>query len=126
MCVEWLFIRPLVANIAGWFIAFIVSFMGHYLLTFRHLSARWTIALRRFFLVSTCGFLFNEVVYAWLLSNTRQSYELMLGLVLLGLARSEEHTSELQSLMRISYAVFCLKKKRKTKHDDINYIYMLE
>src|SRR3546814_5740411 len=29
------------------------------------------------------------------------------------LARSEEHTSELQSLMRISYAVFCLKKKQK-------------
>src|SRR3546814_3482431 len=29
--------------------------------------------------------------------------------------RSEEHTSELQSLMRISYAVFCLKKKNKTK-----------
>src|SRR3546814_5206062 len=31
--------------------------------------------------------------------------------------RSEEHTSELQSLMRISYAVFCLKKKTKYKHD---------
>src|SRR3546814_4905726 len=31
--------------------------------------------------------------------------------------RSEEHTSELQSLMRISYAVFCLKKKRKTLHN---------
>src|SRR3546814_3667040 len=31
------------------------------------------------------------------------------------LDRSEEHTSELQSLMRISYAVFCLKKKTKTK-----------
>src|SRR3546814_1249038 len=30
--------------------------------------------------------------------------------------RSEEHTSELQSLMRISYAVFCLKQKNKTKH----------
>src|SRR3546814_6564843 len=30
--------------------------------------------------------------------------------------RSEEHTSELQSLMRISYAVFCLKKKKTTKH----------
>src|SRR3546814_3099825 len=29
-------------------------------------------------------------------------------------ARSEEHTSELQSLMRISYAVFCLKKKKKS------------
>src|SRR3546814_6590146 len=30
-----------------------------------------------------------------------------------GVTRSEEHTSELQSLMRISYAVFCLKKKKK-------------
>src|SRR3546814_8734505 len=30
--------------------------------------------------------------------------------------RSEEHTSELQSLMRISYAVFCLKKKKKEKN----------
>src|SRR3546814_6874032 len=30
--------------------------------------------------------------------------------------RSEEHTSELQSLMRISYAVFCLKKKNNNKH----------
>src|SRR3546814_6260392 len=30
--------------------------------------------------------------------------------------RSEEHTSELQSLMRISYAVFCLKKKNNHKH----------
>src|SRR3546814_1886954 len=33
-----------------------------------------------------------------------------------GVLRSEEHTSELQSLMRISYAVFCLKKKNK-KHE---------
>src|SRR3546814_20677702 len=31
----------------------------------------------------------------------------------IGIERSEEHTSELQSLMRISYAVFCLKKKKK-------------
>src|SRR3546814_9965571 len=39
--------------------------------------------------------------------------------------RSEEHTSELQSLMRISYAVFCLKKKKnninKTKNHEITY-----
>src|SRR3546814_4715529 len=33
-----------------------------------------------------------------------------------GRLRSEEHTSELQSLMRISYAVFCLKKKIEYKH----------
>src|SRR3546814_1376529 len=34
--------------------------------------------------------------------------------------RSEEHTSELQSLMRISYAVFCLKKKKNQYHQLIN------
>src|SRR3546814_10814444 len=34
--------------------------------------------------------------------------------------RSEEHTSELQSLMRISYAVFCLKKKKKLNHKNAN------
>src|SRR3546814_9800769 len=45
-------------------------------------------------------------------------YVQVLGAILAGVllghyARSEEHTSELQSLMRISYAVFCLKKKNK-------------
>src|SRR3546814_9096773 len=35
--------------------------------------------------------------------------------------RSEEHTSELQSLMRISYAVFCLKKKKTYKETKINH-----
>src|SRR3546814_6107501 len=41
------------------------------------------------------------------------------------LARSEEHTSELQSLMRISYAVFCLKKKHKhtIKHNTFQIEY---
>src|SRR3546814_10637602 len=48
-------------------------------------------------------------------------YGLRLGALALGTMarlnpwRSEEHTSELQSLMRISYAVFCLKKKKKIK-----------
>src|SRR3546814_10196960 len=37
--------------------------------------------------------------------------------------RSEEHTSELQSLMRISYAVFCLKKKKKKKSHSVAYEY---
>src|SRR3546814_2904115 len=35
------------------------------------------------------------------------------------IGRSEEHTSELQSLMRISYAVFCLKKKNNKNHKTI-------
>src|SRR3546814_4432430 len=39
-------------------------------------------------------------------------FEVVVGLCLV-LIRSEEHTSELQSLMRISYAVFCLKKKKQ-------------
>lgn len=85
-CVEWFFLPPLVANTVGWLTAFAVSFVGHYLLTFRHLGALWTIALRRFFLVSACGFLLNEAVYAWLLSITRESYEVVLALILLGLA----------------------------------------
>src|SRR3546814_1554384 len=40
--------------------------------------------------------------------------------LLLGDVRSEEHTSELQSLMRISYAVFCLKKKKHNYTNEIN------
>src|SRR3546814_6176409 len=39
---------------------------------------------------------------------------------ILTVKRSEEHTSELQSLMRISYAVFCLKKKKKRTQKDIS------
>src|SRR3546814_10711593 len=47
-----------------------------------------------------------------------------LGLITLSISalilwRSEEHTSELQSLMRISYAVFCLKKKKKKKQSKV-------
>src|SRR3546814_6346152 len=38
-------------------------------------------------------------------------------------ARSEEHTSELQSLMRISYAVFCLKKQKKTHQAQTHIIH---
>src|SRR3546814_7434246 len=37
-------------------------------------------------------------------------------------ARSEEHTSELQSLMRISYAVFCLQKKKQSQQDHMRAI----
>src|SRR3546814_1182582 len=42
-----------------------------------------------------------------------------------GQPRSEEHTSELQSLMRISYAVFCL-KKNKIKHTNIRTLYTVQ
>src|SRR3546814_5354802 len=42
-----------------------------------------------------------------------------------GIARSEEHTSELQSLMRISYAVFCLKKKTPIYYQHSFFILLL-
>src|SRR3546814_10256814 len=41
----------------------------------------------------------------------------LLAIIALSTPRSEEHTSELQSLMRISYAVFCLKKKKHNTHN---------
>src|SRR3546814_9220232 len=40
--------------------------------------------------------------------------------------RSEEHTSELQSLMRISYAVFCLKKKTLESHSQLQSVHKLQ
>src|SRR3546814_2772461 len=49
-------------------------------------------------------------------SRRRHRQRLLLDIIAIGVVaaqdRSEEHTSELQSLMRISYAVFCLKKKK--------------
>src|SRR3546814_6348436 len=44
-------------------------------------------------------------------------------IIIIGSARSEEHTSELQSLMRSSYAVFCLKKKHVNK-EQIQYSHL--
>src|SRR3546814_2438837 len=43
-----------------------------------------------------------------------------LAAIQVGVPRSEEHTSELQSLMRISYAVFCLKKKISNSHKPLS------
>src|SRR3546814_5228298 len=50
------------------------------------------------------------VIQEWLKARSEGADE--------GNKRSEEHTSELQSLMRISYAVFCLKKKTKKHYPD--------
>src|SRR3546814_9420819 len=57
-------------------------------------------------LIVSAALLANQ---SWVLASVALA---LAGLVLL---RSEEHTSELQSLMRISYAVFCLKKKKNHK-----------
>src|SRR3546814_2083321 len=50
---------------------------------------------------------------------------IMAGLAIWGSLRSEEHTSELQSLMRLSYAVFCLKKKTNDTNQKLKLKYSL-
>src|SRR3546814_4185166 len=69
----------------------------------------------RVFYFTTCGWM----MWNWLISALASQATLLLydGSPF---ARSEEHTSELQSLMRISYAVFCLKKKNKLTHTTTN------
>src|SRR3546814_7792521 len=56
----------------------------------------------------------DDVFVTTKLWNDDQGYDSALRAFDASAARSEEHTSELQSLMRISYAVFCLKKKNNT------------
>src|SRR3546814_4866837 len=65
----------------------------------------------------TFGWLSHQGVATQRLSSQRRAYSLAHFEV-----RSEEHTSELQSLMRISYAVFCLKKKKKLKKIYSNHL----
>src|SRR3546814_4121278 len=78
----------------------------------------------------SCWFrLRHERLIEWTKSPRSRLWAFPLALILCGSwrtvglsARSEEHTSELQSLMRISYAVFCLKKKKGTLAiDDKHY-----
>src|SRR3546814_8163245 len=57
------------------------------------------------------GWFVEPTIYIGVSNEMRIAQEEVFG-------RSEEHTSELQSLMRISYAVFCLKKKKKPKNRD--------
>src|SRR3546814_9487799 len=52
----------------------------------------------------------NEYIYALTFISSTEAKTVAVGVVTGIIERSEEHTSELQSLMRISYAVFCLKQ----------------
>lgn len=86
LCVEHLGLAPLLANVAGWLVAFNVSLFGHYHLTFKHQRAPWKHAAVRFFGVALLAFALNEVAYAILLHTTTLPYELALAMVLLGVA----------------------------------------
>src|SRR3546814_1861319 len=95
-------------------------------LAWPHLKRDWPVLRANWAIVALLGALaigsFNILLYTGLQSTTAlnsmliqsalPALVLVVGAVVMG-DRSEEHTSELQSLMRISYAVFCLKKKNK-------------
>jgi putative flippase GtrA len=74
------------ANVGGWLVAFVVSFLGQWRLTFRAHGAPWLRALRRFFLLSLTGFAINEASYAILLRLTPYRYDVLLAIVLVGVA----------------------------------------
>lgn len=79
-------LAPLLANVLGWVVAFSVSFAGQSLLTFRDQQAPATRAARRFALLSFSGFVVNESAYAAVLRFSPWRYDLLLGLVLVGVA----------------------------------------
>src|SRR3546814_3965396 len=87
----WADWHPQLANFAGYLLAVSLGFVLHGAFTFRDHGSRDKPVLRglKFILVSLISLGLNAI---WV--------------------RSEEHTSELQSLMRISYAVLCLKQKQ--------------
>src|SRR3546814_4885066 len=81
---------------------------------------RWLVPLLAD-LASRKGARFVELIHRLGLSRDSLTRTLQAAAALGWVRRSEEHTSELQSLMRISYAVFCLKKKKKnTRHNNIS------
>src|SRR3546814_5347188 len=89
-----------------WVLAIIAGFCGAYLFLFyKELATRPGIPTTMDITVAAIGLVL-------LLEVTRRA----LGAPMHA-GRSEEHTSELQSLMRISYAVFCLKKKTNKKRE---------
>src|SRR3546814_5241773 len=63
----------------------------------------------------------REGIKGWVKRPARYALYFLFAALLLTI-RSEEHTSELQSLMRTSYAVFCLKKKTKNTHFQSRHI----
>lgn len=78
---------PLVANVAGWLVAFCVSFAGHWSLTFPQSGAPLVRAARRFMMISATGFAINEAMYAVLLHFTGTAwYAIVLFFVLLAVA----------------------------------------
>lgn len=84
--VQYIHLNPLWANLIGWLVAFTVSFSGHYHLTFRQQRAGVKQAIRRFFIISACGFAVNELSYAYFLATTHIRYDWLLAGILIAVA----------------------------------------
>lgn len=93
--VQYIHLNPLWANLIGWLVAFTVSFSGHYHLTFRHQRAGVMQAIRRFFMISACGFAVNELSYAYLLATTQIRYDWLLAIILVAVAGATFVTSRI-------------------------------
>lgn len=85
-CVALGGLAPLQANVAGWLVAFAFSFSGHHFLSFRGHGSGMGRAALRFFAISAGGFAINEATYALLLHWTRARYDILLAIVLVGVA----------------------------------------
>lgn len=85
-CVRVLALEPQLANVAGFLVAFTVSFAGQWRWTFRASAAPLARALPSYFAISVAGFLLNAAAYRWLLGHSALRYDVALALVLLGVA----------------------------------------
>jgi putative flippase GtrA len=88
-------IEPLAANVAGFLVAFVASFVGHDRWTFPAARRARGHALRRFFAVASLSFCANELLYEWLLRNTALSYRAALIVVLLAVGAATLSLSKL-------------------------------
>ncbi len=85
-CIALLAIRPSLANFIGWTVAVVVSFLGHYFLTFRHQEKALLPAIRRFLVISASGFAINELAFVSLLQLTSIPYYWLLAMILVAIA----------------------------------------
>ncbi len=86
LLVSQLTLPPALANVAGWLVAFFVSFTGHYFLTFHQARMPWLVAARRLFLISVGNFAINEIAYITLLHATSLPYDGLLAGILIAQA----------------------------------------
>ncbi|WP_291995015.1 GtrA family protein [Candidatus Accumulibacter sp. ACC003] len=86
VCIAAFDVLPYLANFFGWSVAVLVSFCGHYFLTFRYQTKSLGPAIRRFFTVSLGGFVINELAFVYLLDSSGIAYYWLLAIILVAVA----------------------------------------